>query len=85
MFFISTQDYTHKLLDIPSDVVAFVCYVANVENVISAVPLIEKRMIVATNMYNVAQQFEVQVADEEMALYKSLFPQFRHLKVHVCK
>ncbi len=54
----------------------------DVENVISAIALIEKRMIVATNMYNVAQQFEVQVADEEMALYKSLFPQFRHLKVH---
>lgn len=70
-------------MDTPSDVVGFVCYVQDVENVISAIALIEKRMIVATNMYNVAQQFEVQVADEEMALYKSLFPQFRHLKVQM--
>ncbi len=71
------------MLDTPSDVIGFVRYLEDVDNVISTMQPIEKRMVVVTNMYNVMQQFNVQVSDEEMALYKSLFPQFRHLKVRV--
>ncbi len=60
---------------------SFVRYIEDVENVISTIQLTDKRMVLVTNMYNVTQQFDVHVPDEEMALYKSLFPQFRHLKV----
>lgn len=68
-------------MESPSDVEDFVRYLADVDGVLSALPDLEARLQVVTNMYNVTQHFEVKVQEEEMALYKSLFPQFRHLKV----
>ena len=65
----------------PTNVTEFIQYLSDVDSATASVPLIEKGMLTATNMYNVAQQFEVEVRVEEIALYKSLFPQFRHLKV----
>ncbi len=68
-------------METPTDVFAFIHYLSDVDSVVSSIPQIEKSLLTATNMYNVVQQFDVSVKAEEMALYKSLFPQFRHLKV----
>ena len=70
------------MLVTPSTVDNFVDFLANVDKIEAAIPNMEKRLTTITNFYNVAQQFEVSIHDVEMALYKSLFPQFRHLKVH---
>ena len=69
------------MVETPSDVHSYIGYLNNVDSVSAAIPLVEKRLLNVTNIYNVAQQFDVEVCLEEMALYKSLFPQLRHLKV----
>ena len=58
-------------------------YLLDVEEVVSIVPPAEREMLTITNLYNVAQEYEVSVPEEEMARYKALFPQFRYLKVRV--
>ena len=61
---------------------SFAQYLDSVEEVKAALPKMEEELLTSTNLYNVAQEFEVSVPGEEMALYKALFPQFRLLKVH---
>ena len=45
------------------------------------IPSMEKQLQTITHLYNVAQEFAVTVAEEQMALYKAAFPQLRYLKV----
>lgn len=59
----------------------FVEFLDDVDNIEVEIPELEKKMTNITNLYNVAQQFDVHVCETDMALYKSLFPQFRQLKV----
>lgn len=75
------------MLTVPADMSAFIQFLSDAKQVESSVPLMETRLTTITNLYNVAQQFEVPVSEEEMALYKSLFTRFRQLKVrgHVLK
>ena len=68
------------MLITPSNVESFVSFLANVDQIEASIPDMEKKLTTITSLYNVAQQFEVSIRDVEMALYKSLFPQFRHLK-----
>ncbi len=75
------QTATDKLTNEPSDVEAFVQYLSDVEGVAAMIPRVEKELLTLTNLHNVAQDFHIAVRDEELALYKALFPQFRHLKV----
>ena len=69
------------MLTVPADMTAFIQFLADVSRVEETLPLMETRLTTITNLYNVAQQFEVQVNREEMALYKSLFTRLRQLKV----
>ena len=69
------------MLVIPTDMDAFIQFLSDVEEVEASIPQMESRLTTITNLYNVAQQFEVHVSEEEMALYKSLFTRFRQLKV----
>ena len=75
------QSCTEKLLSTPTDINSFIQYLSDVDEVSSAIPEMENRLLFITNLHNVAQQFDVVVTKEEIALYKALFPQFRHLKV----
>lgn len=75
------QRATEQLRRSPTDVESFALYLDSVEQVKAAMPKMEREMLTATNLYSVAQEFEVLVPGEEMALYKALFPQFRVLKV----
>lgn len=68
----------------PPDVKAFIQFLIDVDAVGAAIPLMERTLRIITNLFNVAQQFDVLVTEEEMALYKSLFPQFRYLEVRKC-
>ena len=77
------QRATEQLQTTPTDVESFAQYLDSVEQVKAAVPKMEGEMLTATNLYSVAQEFEVFVPGEEMALYRALFPQFRLLKVRM--
>ncbi len=68
------------MLVIPADMDAFIQFLSNVDRVEGSIPQMESRLTTITNLYNVAQQFEVLVSEEEMAQYKSLFTRFRQLK-----
>ena len=70
-----------KMLVTPADMDTFIQFLSDVDEVEKSIPHMESRLTTITNLYNVAQQFEVQVCEEEMALYKSLFTRFRQLKV----
>ena len=59
----------------------FVCYLNSVEEVSAVIPSLERQLQIITHLYNVAQEFAVTVAEEQMALYKAIFPQLRYLKV----
>ena len=76
-----SQIAVDKLLGTPTDVESFVHYLGHVEEVTAMIPPAERELLTLTNLYNVAQDFQVPVPDEDMALYKTLFPQFRYLKV----
>ena len=78
------QSQTDKMLVIPKEMSAFIQLLEDVTEVEEAIPLMESRLTGITNLYNVAQHFEVHVAEEETALYKSLFTRFRLLKVSCC-
>ena len=69
------------MLIFPSEMSLFIQLLADVSEVEASIPHLESRLTTITNLYNVAQQFEVYVCEEEMALYKSLFTRFRQLKV----
>ena len=69
------------MLVTPADMSAFIQFLSDVTRVEGSVPHMETRLTTITNLYNVAQQFDVRVCEEEMALYKSLFTRFRQLKV----
>ncbi len=69
------------MLVTPREMNSFIQLLADVTEVEAAIPHMENRLTVITNLYNVAQQFEVRVTEEETALYKSLFTRFRILKV----
>lgn len=75
------QTATDQLLNTPTDVDSFVRYLDSVEEVATIIPSMEQWLLTLTNLYNVAQEFEVSVPEEQLALYKALFPQFRYLKV----
>ena len=59
----------------------FVHFLNSVEDVTAMIPSMEKQLQTITHLYNVAQEFAVTVAEEQMALYKAAFPQLRYLKV----
>ena len=59
----------------------FVCYLNSVEEVSAMIPSLERQLQIITHLYNVAQEFAVTVAEEQLALYKAIFPQLRYLKV----
>lgn len=69
------------MLVVPADMDAFIQFLCDVNEVEISIPHMESRLTTITSLYNVAQQFEVHVDEEEMALYKSLFTRFRQLKV----
>lgn len=77
------QTAADKLTVEPSDVEAFVRYLGHVEQVVAMVPGVERELLTLTNLHNVAQDFQITIGEEETALYKGLFPLFRHLKVSV--
>ena len=56
-------------------------YLTSVEGASAMIPSLERQLQIITHLYNVAQEFAVTVADEQMALYKAVFPQLRYLKV----
>jgi len=71
---------TNRLLNTPTNVEDFVCYLNSVEEVSAMIPSLERQLQIITHLYNVAQEFAVTVAEEQMALYKAIFPQLRYLK-----
>lgn len=77
------QVVAEKLLKTPSDIHTYMLYLNDVDSVTTTIPLFEKRLLKITSMYNIFQQFHVEIASEEMALYKLVFPQFRQLKVSI--
>ena len=79
----TVQSCTDRLIPCPSDINSFVQYLSDVKEVTSAIPGMEESLLLVTNLHTVAQQFDVMLTKEDIALYKTLFPQFRHLKVRV--
>ena len=75
------QVCAEKLQAALAGVEGFVRYLEDVAEVTAAIAPLDRRLVKVTNLYNVAQEFDVPVAEEEMALYRSLFPLFRNLKV----
>lgn len=82
MCIVCMQGGTDKMLITPTDMSAFLQFLSDVDEIEDSLPQMETRLTTITNLYNVAQQFEVYVCEEEMALYKSLFTRFRQLKVN---
>ena len=69
----------------PTTIESFVEYLGTVEKVSAEIPTDEAEINLISKLYNVAHEFNVPVSDEDMALYKILFPQLRHLKVVTAK
>ena len=65
----------------PATVETFVLFISDVEEVEEVIPQYEKRLGSITSLYGVAQHFEVPISERDTAVYRSIFPQFRILKV----
>jgi len=68
---------------VPTTVSAFVQFLADVEVVKGSISAMGRTLKTITSLYNVVQHFNVDVNEQDMALYKSLFPLFRFLEVGV--
>ena len=66
---------------VPTTIESFVEYLGTVDKVSAGIPNDETEINFISKLYNVAHEFNVRISDEDLALYKILFPQLRHLKV----
>lgn len=71
-----------KLAAAPTTIESFVEYLGTVEKVSAEIAKDEAEINLISKLYNVAHEFNVHISDENLALYKILFPQLRHLKVN---
>lgn len=69
-----------KLTTVPATIERFVEYLGTVEKVSVEIAKNESEINLISKLYNVAHEFNVHISDEDLALYKILFPQLRHLK-----
>ncbi len=78
---LSYQDATGKLVTVPTTVNAFINFLSEVQLVKAHIPVLGSTLKIITSLYNVAQHFNVHITEQELALYKSLFPLYRYLEV----
>jgi dynein heavy chain len=69
-----------KLQTLPHNVELFVHYLHDVQNVTESLNDTEEKMTTVSKLYSVAQEFDISVGSEELALYHTIFSQFRHLR-----
>ena len=59
----------------------FVQYLSFMTKLLVDLPAMEKEFGLIAKMYAVADEFDVPLPPEELALYRTLLPSFSHLKV----
>jgi len=78
---IQFQEASLKLEQQPSSVEEFVQYLIYLGKLSSDLPVMETEYNLITKLYAVANDFNVFVPPEDLALYQILPPNFQHLKV----
>ncbi|KAL5256854.1 hypothetical protein ACHWQZ_G011949 [Mnemiopsis leidyi] len=77
---INIKDATHRLEKPCKDVSDFVQYLSFMTKLLVDLPAMEKEFGLIAKMYAVADEFDVPLPPEELALYRTLLPSFSHLK-----
>lgn len=75
------QGASKKLDQTPASVEEFVEHLSFLGKMTTELPALDKEFLVVTKLFTIADQYNIRIEPEDLALYQTLAPSFQHLKV----